>query len=72
MNILLSENSVRLILFQLGSLLHPEHIITENILLFSLLNIIDVLNNYCDLILWIKLVNGIFFIFVETTDFVVL
>ena len=71
MNILLSENSVRLILFQLGSLLHLEHI-TENILLFSLINIIDVLNNYCDLILWIKLVNGIFFIFVETTDFVVL
>ena len=30
------------------------------------------LNNYCDLILWIKLANGIFVIFIEITDFVVL
>ena len=30
------------------------------------------LNNYCDLILWIKLANGIFVIFIEITDFLVL
>ena len=29
------------------------------------------LNNYCDLILWIKLANGIFFILTETTDFTI-
>ena len=29
------------------------------------------LNNCFDLTLWIKLANGIFFIFIESTDFVV-